>query len=99
MQLGEVLPEQNGRYWRRFTAFPAIAHVVVLCHCSAGVGRTGTFFAVWTLLEKNSSNVLDVVQKLRRQRHPQMVQTKDQYKFIYACLVTCMSMDQSGAHF
>lgn len=60
----------------------------VLCHCSAGVGRTGTFLAVWTLTESKKWNVLDVVRELRKQRHHQMVQTKDQYKFIYHCLVT-----------
>lgn len=73
---------------KRSRFFPPPHPFLVLCHCSAGVGRTGTFLAVWTLFETSKFDVLDIVRQLRRQRHHQMVQTKDQYRFIYHCLIT-----------
>lgn len=58
-------------------------------HCSAGVGRCGTFLAIQCVVEKLKSNippsaidVKNIVSSLREYRMA-MVQTKDQYKFIY----------------
>lgn len=67
-------------------------------HCSAGVGRTGTFIAVHRCLQAiycsfcedsgrliaNAANadVLDTVRALKEQRS-KMVQTPEQYRFIY----------------
>lgn len=64
----------------------------IVVQCSAGVGRTGTFCAIDIILaflhEYNKSetyelNVFDVVNYLRYCR-PNMVQSIDQYKFIYS---------------
>ena len=59
-------------------------HIVV--HCSAGIGRTGTFIAIYTALAYlNAServNVKEIVENLREQRML-MVQTSAQYEFIY----------------
>lgn len=56
---------------------------------SAGVGRTGVFCALSILIERlKSEGVVDVfqtVKQLRAQR-PAMVQTKDQYEFVYSAL-------------
>ncbi|XP_041987195.1 tyrosine-protein phosphatase corkscrew-like isoform X2 [Aricia agestis] len=65
----------------------------ILCvHCSAGVGRTGTFIVIDMLIDKiRSSGVnteLDVhntVKLVRAQRNG-MVQNKLQYRFIYLAL-------------
>ncbi|XP_074611675.1 receptor-type tyrosine-protein phosphatase delta-like isoform X2 [Acropora palmata] len=61
----------------------------VTVHCSAGVGRTGVFCALSILIERlKSEGVVDVfqtVKQLRAQR-PAMVQTKEQYEFIYFAL-------------
>lgn len=57
---------------------------------SAGVGRTGTFIALWILIDKikneHKVNVREVVAKLREQR-VQMVQTFVQYEYLYRCLM------------
>ena len=50
----------------------------LLVHCSAGVGRTGTFIVLDTMLERlkteDTLNIYDYVQQLREQR-VLMVQT------------------------
>ncbi|XP_062589565.1 phosphatidylinositol phosphatase PTPRQ-like isoform X2 [Saccostrea cucullata] len=61
----------------------------IVVHCSAGVGRTGTFIAVDFLMQHvSSSDVIDIydyVMKMRNNR-PNMVQTEDQYVFIHDCI-------------
>eukprot|EP00744_Colponema_vietnamica_P003632 GILI01005536.1.p1 GENE.GILI01005536.1~~GILI01005536.1.p1 ORF type:complete len:351 (-),score=92.12 GILI01005536.1:159-1166(-) len=69
----------------------------VVTHCSAGVGRTGTFLAAYSLIARylhqrsvNASSpaklsVFSTVRRLREQRWG-MVQTKEQYRFIYSLL-------------
>ena len=60
-------------------------------HCSAGVGRTGTYIAVFKLwLDFKDNNVKklsikDTVLELRKQRCL-MVQKKEQYVYIARCL-------------
>ncbi|XP_052526092.1 receptor-type tyrosine-protein phosphatase kappa-like isoform X1 [Tympanuchus pallidicinctus] len=62
----------------------------VLVHCSAGIGRTGTFIALDFLLKmakaEGKVDVFHCVQKLREQRVC-MVQTKEQYAFLYEVLL------------
>ncbi|XP_061628616.1 receptor-type tyrosine-protein phosphatase eta isoform X1 [Phyllopteryx taeniolatus] len=57
-------------------------------HCSAGVGRTGTFIAIDRLIfqieRENVVDVYGVVHDLRVHR-PLMVQTEDQYVFLNQC--------------
>ncbi|XP_050360780.1 tyrosine-protein phosphatase corkscrew-like isoform X2 [Nymphalis io] len=65
----------------------------VLCvHCSAGVGRTGTFIVLDMLIDKikmskfqSEYEVHDTVKLVRSQRSG-LVQTKAQYRFIYLSL-------------
>ncbi|XP_055592194.1 phosphatidylinositol phosphatase PTPRQ [Uranotaenia lowii] len=64
--------------------------VPMVVHCSAGVGRTGTFIALDIVLQRiqleKKINIFDTVKQLRRQRI-KMVQTVEQYAFLYqSCL-------------
>jgi protein tyrosine phosphatase len=71
---------------------------MTLIHCSAGVGRTGTFIALMALKDYLTTerekvidgtldlNIYNLVQRLRSNR-PLMVQSDVQYKFIYQYVV------------
>ncbi|KAH8277705.1 hypothetical protein KR018_003744, partial [Drosophila ironensis] len=65
---------------------PSYSPIVV--HCSAGVGRTGTFIGLDLIMQRLKSeskiNIFETVKKLRFQRM-KMVQTQQQYTFLYAC--------------
>ena len=81
------------------STFPDLAVQILFCfflgtilvHCSAGVGRTGTFLAVYKLwLDYINTNVRELsvfatVLELRKQRCL-MVQKKEQYAYIAKCL-------------
>jgi len=64
----------------------------IVTHCSAGVGRTGTFLAVHICLEKmkyyNSLDHINIPRTvlLLRQSRNGMVQTAEQYQYIYEVL-------------
>jgi protein tyrosine phosphatase len=65
----------------------------ILIHCSAGIGRTGTFIAIYNLIKclhvehhqgrsRLFFSVFNIVRKLREQRFG-MVTAFNQYKYIY----------------
>eukprot|EP00066_Takifugu_rubripes_P024682 XP_011613948.1 PREDICTED: receptor-type tyrosine-protein phosphatase epsilon-like isoform X3 [Takifugu rubripes] len=62
----------------------------VVVHCSAGVGRTGTFIVIDGMIEmmhaEQKVDVFGFVSKIREQRS-QLVQTDMQYSFIYQALL------------
>eukprot|EP00105_Crassostrea_gigas_P040871 XP_019925019.1 PREDICTED: receptor-type tyrosine-protein phosphatase mu [Crassostrea gigas] len=67
----------------------ATQKIPVLVHCSAGIGRTGTYIAIDALYEeckqKKRINIADYVEKMREKRM-NMVQTYEQYKAIFLTL-------------
>jgi tyrosine-protein phosphatase non-receptor type 9 len=62
----------------------------ICVHCSAGIGRTGTFCAIDIsinrLKDRKTVNILDTVNKIRLQR-AQSVQMRDQYVFCYLAVI------------
>ncbi|KAH3747177.1 hypothetical protein DPMN_181598 [Dreissena polymorpha] len=65
----------------------------LVVHCSAGIGRSGTFIAIDLALAhvENSMqfDIMELVTELRRQRQG-MIQTRDQYVFCYTACVEAL---------
>jgi len=70
----------------------------LVVHCSAGIGRTGTFCTVHSTIERfkldlkekpNEDPKLSVVKAVlaARAQRPGMVQTKEQYMFVYLAIL------------
>lgn len=61
----------------------------ILIHCSAGIGRTGCYIAISNGIKQiNNENMVDIVKivsKMRQERGG-LVQTLEQYEFIYQVL-------------
>ncbi|XP_052807926.1 receptor-type tyrosine-protein phosphatase eta-like [Mya arenaria] len=70
----------------------------MVVHCSAGVGRTGTFIVVDHLMQHirhhDDVDVYKLVLDMNNHRC-NMVQTEDQFIFIHECLKACISSDRN----
>ncbi|XP_052217144.1 uncharacterized protein LOC127835014 [Dreissena polymorpha] len=77
------------QFWRKVRSLERHEESPWIVHCSAGVGRTGTFIALDYLYDQGVSekhiNVFDAVLLLREQRM-NMVQTKNQYLYLHEVL-------------
>ncbi|XP_070189417.1 tyrosine-protein phosphatase 10D-like [Littorina saxatilis] len=72
----------------------------IITHCSAGVGRSGTFIVLDHCLrlvrDKDEVDIFSIVYNLRRER-VLMVQTEQQYKFIHECLACVLEGKEDEA--
>ncbi|XP_077981355.1 receptor-type tyrosine-protein phosphatase T-like [Glandiceps talaboti] len=70
-----------------------------LIHCSAGVGRTGTFIAIDVMLqmakEEGKVDIFNFVKKARENRM-YFVQVEDQYEFIHTALMEATICDSTA---
>ncbi|KAJ8040911.1 Receptor-type tyrosine-protein phosphatase T [Holothuria leucospilota] len=75
---------------RRIKTYQKTAPGHLLVHCSAGVGRTGTFIALYTLMDvietDTKIDIYGYVERMRQDRI-KMVQTEIQYKFLHECML------------
>uniref|UniRef100_A0A158P806 protein-tyrosine-phosphatase n=1 Tax=Angiostrongylus cantonensis TaxID=6313 RepID=A0A158P806_ANGCA len=97
------------RFLNRLRALPEFNDYPVIIHCSAGVGRTGTFIAIDSMLDQCAAqgkvDIFAYVAGLRKQRNL-MVQSQEQYVFIYKALAewhlfgyTDMDVEQLKEHY
>ncbi|XP_071083308.1 uncharacterized protein [Haliotis cracherodii] len=86
------------RFWKVFRSMTADGQAPVVVHCSAGVGRTGTFIGLDALMERALQegvvDVHDFVLKMRADR-VSMVQTKEQYLFLHQVVLEALHSDMT----
>lgn len=82
--LHELNAADSRKLWNGHPQGPPIC-----VHCSAGIGRTGTFCAIDISINRLNDlkvlNIEETINRIRRQR-AQSVQTRDQYVFCYMAL-------------
>jgi len=72
----------------------------IVLHCSAGIGRTGTFAAIEMVCNKllnecdGDFKMVDLMQELRKQR-TQAVQNDQQYSFIYRAVIEILIAEEA----
>ncbi|XP_046326269.2 receptor-type tyrosine-protein phosphatase epsilon-like [Haliotis rufescens] len=81
-------------FWKRIKQLEGGEEGPLLVHCSAGVGRTGTFIALDYLMDQAEAehrvNVFQCVSRMRQARM-NMVQTVHQYEFLHLVVLEAVN--------
>ncbi|XP_046562316.1 receptor-type tyrosine-protein phosphatase alpha-like [Haliotis rubra] len=84
--------------WRVKGTSGGLEHPIVI-HCSAGVGRTGTYIAIESLVDQaaveGKADVVSFISSMRGQRK-NMIQNKEQYMFLHQ--VVDMAVSEGTPH-
>ncbi len=83
-------PQTLVRFVRAYRDRVSVEMRPVVVHCSAGVGRSGTFIALDKILQQitytDTVDIFGIVYEMRKER-VWMVQTEQQYICIHQCLM------------
>ncbi|XP_070562906.1 receptor-type tyrosine-protein phosphatase epsilon-like isoform X2 [Ptychodera flava] len=74
----------------------------ILVHCSTGGGRTGVFCVLSTVIERiKAEGIVDIFQtyKVLRQQRPNIIQSIDQYHFVYRAVLDYLDSFDSYDNF
>ncbi|XP_067666943.1 uncharacterized protein [Haliotis asinina] len=91
------VPENVGTlvdFHRMVKNAPSKSKGPAVVHCSAGIGRTGTWIALdYLIAQANAEGVVDVFECIVRLRHQRMdlIQTEAQYVFLHDALIEALA--------
>ncbi|CAC5412432.1 PTPRT [Mytilus coruscus] len=87
------------KFYRNVKSEKCNQHGPMLVHCSAGIGRTGTFIAIDALYEVGKKvghvNIMEYIQMARKDRI-NMVQTCEQYETVFEALLELFTVPETA---
>lgn len=91
-------PQTLVRFVRAFRERVGTEQRPIVVHCSAGVGRSGTFIALDRILQSmktsDTVDIFGIVWQMRKER-VWMVQTEQQYICIHQCLLAVLEGNEN----
>ncbi|CAG2230436.1 Receptor-type tyrosine-protein phosphatase F,Receptor-type tyrosine-protein phosphatase R,Tyrosine-protein phosphatase non-receptor type 12,Receptor-type tyrosine-protein phosphatase S,Receptor-type tyrosine-protein phosphatase beta,Receptor-type tyrosine-protein phosphatase alpha,Receptor-type tyrosine-protein phosphatase delta,Tyrosine-protein phosphatase corkscrew [Mytilus edulis] len=86
-------------FYRKVKSIKVDRKTPMVVHCSAGVGRTGTFIAIDALYEHGQKegyvDIMEYVQTMRKDRM-NMVQTHEQYEVVFEALLELFTVPDTS---
>ncbi|XP_076117182.1 receptor-type tyrosine-protein phosphatase epsilon-like [Mytilus galloprovincialis] len=86
-------------FYRKVKIEKCYQNGLMVVHCSAGVGRTGTFIAIDALYENGKNvgyvNVMECIEMMRKDRM-NMVQTYEQYEAVFEALLELFTVPETS---